>query len=318
MNVIKYIQEISGLEVVIGKLPGDRKKGLPLYLQKTSVIEIFIEGRRVILVIKKTIEGSTPDQLAKQKEVLEQYFEAIIVFCFDKIEAYQRQRLLKKRVSFIVPYKQMYIPSLFIDLRDFGIATATKNEKLRPASRLLLLYHIQKQTLEDIPLGQIIKLLPYSAMSISRAAEELTEAGLCRLAGNKTKVLKFLLDKRELWETALPLLCSPVKKTIYYGELTSDYLRIKSNETALVYYSNIAGKSMEVHAISIARYSELKKLKTNYLSGMESCIEVWHYDPGILASGFYVDPLSLYLSLMHDEDERIQIAIDDLLKRVKW
>lgn len=319
MEVIKYIQEVTGLEVVIGNLPDDEKKGLPLYLRKTAIWEIFIEGRRVILEIKKTIEGSTPDQLAKQKEVLEQYFSATVVFCFDEIEAYQRKRLIQKKVAFIVPGKQMYIPTLFIDLKEFGTTPDVKKDKLSPVSQLLLLYHIQKRSLEDIPLGQIMKLLPYSAMSISRAADQIVKAGICKLDGSKTKVLKFLLDKRELWNTALPFLRSPVKKTINSDELLyKDDLIIKSNETALNYYTNLISTSTDIYAISIAQYQELKRQGIKGNHGLEGYIEVWHYDPKILADGCYVDPLSLYLSFIDDEDERVQIEIQHLLEKVKW
>ena len=47
-------------------------------------------------------------------------------------------------------------------------------------------------------------------------------------------------------------------------------------------------------------------------------VEVWNQDPGILGSNGSVDPLSLYLSLRKTDDERIQIALDELMRKIQW
>ena len=318
MRVIQYLQDVAGLDVVPGKLPDDIKNGLPLYLQKNSVMEVTISGERVILDFRKSIEGSSPDQLSRQRDLLQKYYSSKVVFCFEELAAYQRNRLIQKRVSFIVPDKQMYIPSLLINLKEFGTANLVKKEKISPVSHCLLLYHIQKQSLENIPIGQIIKLIPYSAMSISRAAGELTAHGLCILEGNKTKVLRFLPDKRELWKKALPSLRSPVKKAIYLSDLPDDTISVKSNLTALDHYGNLSATGTKFIAISIAQYQEIKKRENKKQQSGELCIEVWNYDPLLFSSGEYIDVLSLYLSMMDDDDERIQIALQELLERIEW
>ena len=45
-------------------------------------------------------------------------------------------------------------------------------------------------------------------------------------------------------------------------------------------------------------------------------MEGWAYDPGLLSKVRQVDPLSLYLSLKSDHDERVQRALDQLVE--KW
>lgn len=47
-------------------------------------------------------------------------------------------------------------------------------------------------------------------------------------------------------------------------------------------------------------------------------IEVWKYPPELFARNGKVDPLSLYLSLADTKDERIEIAIDALMKEFPW
>ena len=47
-------------------------------------------------------------------------------------------------------------------------------------------------------------------------------------------------------------------------------------------------------------------------------VEVWRYDPALLADGPDVDPLSLFLSLRNSPDERVQAELDDMMKGLSW
>ena len=47
-------------------------------------------------------------------------------------------------------------------------------------------------------------------------------------------------------------------------------------------------------------------------------IEVWRYDPGLLAFNGFIDPLSLYIVFKDSEDERIQKALEQILKTYLW
>lgn len=50
----------------------------------------------------------------------------------------------------------------------------------------------------------------------------------------------------------------------------------------------------------------------------KNMIEVWRYDPTLMSLNGYVDKLSLYLSLINDEDERVQIELEHLLETIEW
>jgi hypothetical protein len=47
-------------------------------------------------------------------------------------------------------------------------------------------------------------------------------------------------------------------------------------------------------------------------------VEVWSYDPGPLADQGAVDPLSLYLSLKDNKDERVEAALEGMLGSLQW
>jgi len=52
------------------------------------------------------------------------------------------------------------------------------------------------------------------------------------------------------------------------------------------------------------------------------CLEIWKYDPMLLISNLekndLVDPLSLYLSLQNNHDERIKMELDKLKNKYLW
>ena len=57
----------------------------------------------------------------------------------------------------------------------------------------------------------------------------------------------------------------------------------------------------------------------NFTDGELITVESWAYKPGILArNSDCVDPLSLFLSLQHDQDERIQMALREMLESMSW
>lgn len=321
MTIIDYIKKTTGLNIVLGNIPDEVINGLPLYLRKGKYQEIFIEGKRVILDMRKSFAGITPDRLVKQKELLEKYFSATMVYCFEEIESYQRQRLIKKRIAFILLNRQMFIPTLLLDLKEFGAAPTVKKETLGAMSQLLVLYHLQKESIENIPLGEITKMLPVSAMSISRAISGLVTSGICKMEGKKTKVIQFLFEKRELWDVSLPLLNSPVKRKIYFDDLPESLHLMISGEAALEHYSNLSSGGDKQYAISVRQYHKMKKLNTipeiNLHDG-EIALEIWNYDPTILSNSNFVDPLSLYLTFKDHEDERIQMSLDETIGKIKW
>ena len=47
-------------------------------------------------------------------------------------------------------------------------------------------------------------------------------------------------------------------------------------------------------------------------------IQVWSYDPNLCAADNTVDRLSLYLSLRDDRDERVEGALDEMMKGLAW
>jgi hypothetical protein len=302
----------------------ERAKSLPLYLRGNyKLYSSTLSGQKIIWAEVKNLDAATPDQLKKRSQVLQEIFGPMpVVYVFNSLEPWQRNRLIEKKVGFAEPFRQLYIPELFTQIRDGygkGKGMIEGGYQLKKPTQLLLLYHLQVQPLEGLQLQEIAVLLNYSAMTITRSIKELLAHSLIHVEGTKEKTAIFEFKAKDLWEKALPLMASPVRETWYTDDRPhNEYTRI-GGENALAHYSMLAEPSQ--HTIVIGKDTfrigkpQLGKLNTRH--GFNK-LEVWHYDPTLLSNGNEVDKLSLYLSLKDHEDERLQGALKNMVNEIVW
>jgi len=325
MNAIEhYLQEILSVKVrlTLASLKDNLKDNFdfPLFVKQLYTFwKGTLFGREIIFLEKKSTEHLTAKQLCKHAEMIEGIVNRPVVFILPSIEAYNRKRLIQKRVAFVIPGKQLFIPQLLIDLREFRQPAPQKKEKLLPAAQCLLFYHLLKENLEQFNLKTIAKKLGYTQMTVTRAVKVLEENNLAVIEGTKEKRIVFGQDKKALWQTALPLLQTPVKKVYFLEHLPQSDFVYRASFSALAYYTDLAEGETKYFAVSQHDFNTLKKKKKIQIvdSGEAQVhLQVWKYAPGILASAQNVDPLSLYLSLKDQEDERVQKALDALPEQV--
>jgi len=321
-NIRDYLQQVIGIEVEVRATGNTELANMPLFLRNAYEYQrVSILDKDVVFAIVRVTDTPSPDQLKKQEEQLERMFAANIVFVFEWLEAYQRKRLVQKRLPFMVPGKQLYIPFLFIDLNEMLGKPKKQYERLRPASQCLLLYHLQVEQLEGLRFQDIALRLRYSSMTISRAAKELEAFGLVEIAGSREKNLKFNKTRKGLWQQSKELFLSPVKERVYVSQLPGEVDLYASDQTGLEHYTDLAGGWRQTYALDDDTYRLLKrnnKLKDLNVADGKYSFEVWSYKPGLLTDTNVVDPLSLYLSMREAEDERVEIALEQLLEQVVW
>ena len=217
MESLQYLRNVLGLEVKQGSNSDLDKRNLPYYLRVIPDQVIFIYGKRVILEFIKNLKDRTPEQLEIQKNILENNYKAPVVFYFNRLEPFERKRLIEKKISFIAEGKQVYIPSLMMNLNEFMTGQATVKKLFSPATQFLLLYHLQIKSLDGVPLVSIPSLLmEYSLMTVNRSVKELESNGFCNIVGNKSKIVRFSQTGIYLWNATLPFLTSPIKRKYYF------------------------------------------------------------------------------------------------------
>jgi len=316
----KYISELLGRELRLESLNTARRKVLPFYIREMFNIKTgFLFDKEILLLEQKAEDNLTAAQYRKHIVLLEDVFNIPTVLVLEHLEAYNRKRLIEKQIAFIIPGKQMYIPQLLIDLREFRSTAQKKKEKLRPAAQCILLYHLLRENVEDKNFKMIAQKTHYTRMTITRGAKELADKQLCRIEGTNEKRIIFQEIRKTLWNQALPFLQSPVKRKIYIDDFIDENLIFKSGLTALSCLTDLAGESRECFAISKTDYMYLKKHNrikiTNKIEG-RICLEIWKYAPGVLAENRIVDPLSLYLTYRDIKDERIEMEAEKMVNRL--
>ena len=250
-ELFNYIKTILGVDVNIQKIPTEKLKALPFFLSNEYVFGATKLFNRNITLMFVDDKETSVDKIRKHVDIVQNIFnDAIVVAIMDNVEAYTRKRLIEKKVPFIITDKQMYLPDLLIDLKEYATIQREQPEIMQPAAQFLLMYHLLVEPLENINLKSIADKLYYMPMTITRAAYYLHNTGLCVMEGTKDKFLKFEKDKRELWNKAQPLMTSPIKRVNYYtGYVSSDSLR-KTNINALAHYSDINDEPVEYYAIN--------------------------------------------------------------------
>lgn len=321
-DLIKYIADITGTLPVIELLHKDTRAKLPLYL--TSLFDIrrlrFQDHSLVIAILDPS---STPDlaQITRQREVLAEKLDEAVVLVLPQIKSYERKRLIEKRIPFIVPGRQMYLPMLLLDLREsFPAPTRPLAKTMSWVAQVIVLRHLLLRDMSAVPLSHVAALLGYTPMAISQAVSELAALRLCgRMSVGRERWIQFRSSRREIWEIALPHLRSPVKRCLYARKLdTGSGKPLHSGLTALDERTNIASAKLNTFALSdsgIRAALEDGRMETCQLKeDAAAMIEAWAYMPELLSRGPAVDPLSLYLCFRDDRDERVQMAIEQLLE----
>ena len=330
-KLVSYINTILGLEVLIRPISKHQEGRLPLFLKEGYKWNTLnLDKQECILAQEEPGNIFSISRIEKNMEKAKSIFGISIVIVFNELESYQRKRLIEKRIAFIVPNKQLYIPEFMMDLREYGFKKGYQQSKLVPlAQQIVLLYILDKGFLDILgtcTFKELAKHLATKPMEVTRAANNLKKLGVADIKGTKEKIIQFRFHKKELWQYLLKkgLLIIPVQKRVYLDALPVGIDFPLCNISALSEYSNINPDYQKHIAIGKKQFTILKKkqeLEITVDPNGNYCLEIWKYNPNIKSSqfryyGYLVDPLSLYLSLQESTDERIQIALEKLINGI--
>ena len=313
--VLNYLTELTGREVIAKTTSKTEVGQLPLAISNGygfSDMEMF--DNKVTLAIPNTSEALSPIQLAKHQAKMIEVFCRPVVFVLERVESYNLTRLTRAKVDFIVPGKIIFMPSMMTVLRDIKNAAKELLDRMPPVAQLLVLYHLQVKKLDGMNTTAIADMTLMAYPTINQALKWLALSNFIELRGGKQKQVQFILVGRELWDKALPMMTTPVERVVYTDMPLADTKL--AGETAMGHYTMLAEPMTSVVAIS----KQLAKEKKDVLSREygETKVEVWKYNPVLLAKGECVDRLSLFLSLKDSDDERVQMECDRLINDAKW
>jgi len=323
-----YCRELTGHPVSIVS-DEDAKGRLPVFLAQfyeAHRAELF--GRPLKLLLFRRRVTPTPAGVVGHAHAATQALGQTVVFVFRKLASYERNRLVQKQVPFVVPRSQVFLPDSFIALKEQQASASPRPEgkALSAPAQLAVLFHIQKPPdQKPLPLYEWARLLGYSRMTMTRACDELADAGIAAKVGRgRLVVIEFDASRRDVWDKAAPRMVSPVLRRVHAQvRVNGPDLALEAGLTALAKVSDLAPGKGQVLAMTPGAF---KAAKSQHL--LEPVpfpepdvveIELWRYEPALLSKdGKSVDPLSLYLSLRGTNDERVELALDGLLKGIQW
>jgi len=305
---------------------------LPMFIRETyNLKSATLLSRSLIIMEPKDLDKFIIGALLKHFAMVQSNSENLVVLLLPSISSIQRKRLIDKKVDFIVPEKQLFLPSLLLNLKEeySGSTFHSQRSSLLPSAQFLLIYHLRfsstSYSLAEYSLKQVAKETGYTPMAITKAAKDLERFELIEILGTKEKFISFNFEKKELWEKAenMELLRSPVLKRIFVDQVPAGVTLLPSYFSALGEYSDISPGNQNYIAVNKTIYQKLEKSKSFVNMNSEEgpyCMEVWSYNPNGLtfSSESYVDPLSLYLSLRDSGDERIDMACEQIIDRYSW
>jgi hypothetical protein len=161
---------------------------------------------------------------------------------------------------------------------------------------------------------ELANIFNVTQMTMIRAMESLLNNDLCN--ENKEGVAKYISfkERKELWEYLKKHVDSPVKETVCFKHISKNLPF--SGISALSKKTTLADDDVPVFAISKKAFN--KKYSDNDLvldEFSKSKVEIWNREP-ILQENGIINPLDIFLICNKDEDERVQIELEKLLKEL--
>ncbi len=301
-----------------------KHKHLPQYLRGMyRFYSLNFLDRQIVLVVDTAEKEQAVSTISKHLAKVRSYSNAEIVYVRYAVTSYNRTRLIKHGIPFIVPGNQMYLPMLGIDLREHHKRMKKKREVFTPSTQVLVLYSLLNEDYGVFTPGVMSTHLGYSAMTMTRSFDQLEAAGIGQHSREgKVRHLKLVPGGRQLWENILSYLSSPVESFVY--TLPGKGIREGkiAGESALANFTMQSEPENPVIALGSRRWKSIKQMHDiqilNFAEPGALMVEIWKYPPDKLTKSGIVDPLSLYLSLMEIQDERVQSSLYQLMREMRW
>ncbi|MBR3408729.1 MAG: hypothetical protein IKG86_07805 [Paludibacteraceae bacterium] len=307
-NISEYIEKMVGAEVQIEPLDKAKRQALPVLITNAyQLLQCQLLGAEVSLMVCKDA-NATPMQLKKHCAIVERALEMHAAVVLPEVKPYNMKRLVDARVNTIVPGRQLFLPSLLMDLRVQRNPVDMVGKPMPVMAQVVVLYHLQKHSLNWMSAQPIAELMDVSYPNINRAVKWLADNGFVELSLGREKQMQFIHEGKELWEQALPVLQSPIERVLRTDRMLDAYV---CGEEALAELTMLAEPQERHWAITKQEAQQLgAELHKEF---GEHVVEVWRYNPKLMGENGMVDRLSLYLSLRDTEDERVRKEVKGLV-----
>lgn len=254
----------------------------------------------------------------------------IPVLVADNVNPKFRPLLVREKIPFLYKDKTIFIPEIGLK-GDIGKMIKAKTNQglglkdaqfeLKPMALKIIAGYLTNQVPEFFSQGtlfdEIMGKTDVSRTKFSEVIRDLVRAELLVTKGQGPKKEYQFLPKQQLWNAVGKLAIGKLFRVIEVENvpiMKSDY--VLAGETALAHFSNLAEPKKKTIAVSSEVFKNLKE--DGRLQGIAigdgMLIEVWKEDPKLFAIQNNLNPIEIYFSLKHEVDDRVQIALQEMLR----
>ncbi|MBL1276324.1 MAG: hypothetical protein COB30_009555 [Ectothiorhodospiraceae bacterium] len=316
-NLVRYLSEVTGLAVIAKPMNSDN---LPYFLvRQYALYQLTIGGTPFTAAFLQEEADFKPAQFLKHMRKVPSVKVNELCIVAQSLPTYVRKRLIEKGISFVIPSVQMYLPALGMDLRSRAVRQKPLTvDRFSPATQVVLICWLLGRIEGDVTPLELSKRLEYSAMTMSRAVDELevSKVAYVERSGRERRV-SFAGDRQAIWAEVWPRMRNPVSRVvrIFENKLPRENA-VPAGITALSLRTLLNEPVCPEYAISRDTWKAMDKAGVDIIPVEEpgTCLlQVWCYAPKHLQVDEGVDPFSLFLSLQGTNDERIEMALEDMM-----
>lgn len=271
--------------------------------------------QQLYLFVDKQQINYTPRMLCNIATKLAETTAIPVVFYYDSLKTFERDRLINQGVYFLVSDKYAHLPNLIINRAS---SSEIVKPEFSPVAQYLMLYHLQVADCNCKSINDLTILLPYSYKAIAKTIKQFENLGLLNFksADGKTKYIKFRFERRELWDKVQRYLVSPIKKKFYLQEPID--IGLIGSYSALSHYSMLASEDVPTKVITKEQLKDIEQSGYRMLPFEDvQCVQVWKYPP-LVTDEQYIDKLSVYLTLKDDRDPRVEKELEIMINNMSW
>ena len=306
--------DILGLTINLKKW--NKEKQLPLFILNDYLIQKAIIND--IECLSLTPKGDIPTLPAfkKQLSIIREIENVPIFLQLNAISSFRKRNLLENKIPFILKDKMAYLPFMTTYLTNTQYEDKSI-EKISLATQLLFTWILYQNT-NKYYVSDAVKSLGFSNMTLTRAYRQLCTTELFKEHKDGRKIfLTTSLSKVDLFNKMKAYLQPTFYSQGYIlkKEITKDM--ILAGEFAFSQHTHLNPPKLKTYAIEKKHSKNIKLQRECYSYDEQVELQIWKYNPLIFSPNQKkIDVISLILSLLGKEDARLDIEIENLLKKI--
>ena len=314
----QFIDKTLGQKAVLRKMPVEHD--LPMFY--SSLYDFYasrLSDVDCVFCVDKGAGHSSPLKLQRQQAFLNGFFHKHVIYCVKSLEFHAAERMMARGIPFIVPGKGLSLPFLAVFLKTSIHCRPLAGERFSTFAQLVILGVLLHKLPMPLSIKEIEKVLGCSHASAVNALLELELLGF----GEKTKIpngngteFHFKLQGRELWEASQDYFVNPCKRHVGVVNRPKDIPLFKAGANALAEITMLSEALPEIYAVALADFRK-NDYEIVLPDSADIVLQLWRYRPNILEDNG-IDSLSLALSLKNESDERVQMAVEEMLEDFQW